>query len=727
MTNLGDALGAVNILADAEATDTAPAKSALDDKINEHFAGAVVRKDLVKAVKGNAIVPSYVLEYLLGQYAASDDEATIHAGIETVRKILAEHYVHRNESELVKSKIEQRGRFRIIDKVGVTFNEKSGTYEASFANLGISSILVEPATVTAHEKLLVGGVWCLCDIEYFRSEDSRVSPWILGSLKPIQMSNLDYAGYLDVRRHFTTDEWIDLLIQSIGFDPDKFGRRGKLLQLVRLIPFVERNYNLVELGPKGTGKSHIYSEFSPHGMLISGGEVTVPKLFVNNSNGRLGLVGYWDVVAFDEFAGKKKRTDKALVDIMKNYMANKSFSRGVETLGAEASMVFIGNTSHTVPYMLKHSDLFDELPESYHDPAFLDRLHFYIPGWEIDTIRSEMFSEGYGFVVDYIAEVLKSMRNLDYSDRYQQYFTLGSDISTRDRDGIHKTFSGLMKLLYPHEQATAEEIEEILRFAIEGRKRVKDQILRIDATMADVKFGYESSGGDWEVVTTLEEDQYPAYYHSRRVVSSGDETDPDAGTGPPKADARDKRSMARVDPILSAGSQAEAQASEPELYQGQRDFVENQRGISYETLLMPYLEGATEIELHDPYIRRSHHGRNLVELLAMIASTKDPADEINFKLFTLLEEDPVYQKKQLQMLNEIVQGAAQQGIKVDVAKDPGGHDRWIRTDTGWRINLGRGLDIFQRSDGGWFDFGSSRQEFRHVRAFGVTYMREPDR
>ena len=499
------------------------------------------------------------------------------------------------------------------------------------------------------------------------------------------------------------------------------------MQLVRLIPFVERNYNLVELGPKGTGKSHIYSEFSPHGMLISGGEVTVPKLFVNNSNGRLGLVGYWDVVAFDEFAGKKKRTDKALVDIMKNYMANKSFSRGVETLGAEASMVFIGNTSHTVPYMLKHSDLFDELPESYHDPAFLDRLHFYIPGWEIDTIRSEMFSEGYGFVVDYIAEVLKSMRNLDYSDRYQQYFTLGSDISTRDRDGIHKTFSGLMKLLYPHEQATAEEIEEILRFAIEGRKRVKDQILRIDATMADVKFGYESSGGDWEVVTTLEEDQYPAYYHSRRVVSSGDETDPDAGTGPPKADARDKRSMARVDPILSAGSQAEAQASEPELYQGQRDFVENQRGISYETLLMPYLEGATEIELHDPYIRRSHHGRNLVELLAMIASTKDPADEINFKLFTLLEEDPVYQKKQLQMLNEIVQGAAQQGIKVDVAKDPGGHDRWIRTDTGWRINLGRGLDIFQRSDGGWFDFGSSRQEFRQVRAFGVTYMREPDR
>ena len=724
MTNLEDALGGIDVLADTETTDTAPAKSALDDKINEHFAGAVVRKDLVKAVKGNAIVPSYVLEYLLGQYAASDDEATIQAGIETVRKILAEHYVHRNESELVKSKIKERGRYRIIDKVSVALNEKDDVYQATFANLGISGVIVDSATVGAHPKLLVGGVWCLCDVEYFHTEDARVSPWILGSLKPIQMSNFDYDGYLDARAKFTTDEWIDLLLQSIGFDPEMFGRRGKLLQLVRLIPFVERNYNLVELGPKGTGKSHIYSEFSPHGMLISGGEVTVPKLFVNNSNGRLGLVGYWDVVAFDEFAGKKKRTDKALVDIMKNYMANKSFSRGVEPHGAEASMVFVGNTSHTVPYMLKHSDLFDELPESYHDPAFLDRLHFYIPGWEIDTIRSEMFSSGYGFVVDYIAEVLKSMRNLDYSDRYQQYFTLGSDISTRDRDGIHKTFSGLMKLLYPHEQATAEEIEEILRFAVEGRKRVKDQILRIDATMADVRFGYEPIGGGWKTVTTLEEDEFSTCYRSHLATSSGDGANVDMGVEAAGADRGGEGSLARVDLTTGTEVHIDVERPEPKLFEGHRDFAENQRGLSYETLLMPYLEGATEIELHDPYVRMSHQGRNLVELLAMISSAKDPADEIDFKLFTLLEEEPEYQKKQLQMLNEIVQGAAQQGIKVDVAKDPGGHDRWIRTDTGWRINLGRGLDIFQKSDGGWFDFGSSRQEFRQVRAFGITYIRE---
>lgn len=699
-------------------------QSELDRKINDHFPGAVVRKDLVKAVKGNAIVPTYVLEYLLGQYAASDDEATIQAGIETVRKILAEHYVHRNEAELVKFKINERGRYRIIDRVGVIFNDKAGAYEASFTNLGISGVIVDSMTVANHEKLLVGGVWCLCDIEYSHTEDTRVSPWILGSLKPIQMSNFDYPGYLEARTKFTTDEWIDLLMQSIGFNPEKFGRRAKLLQLVRLIPFVERNYNLVELGPKGTGKSHIYSEFSPHGMLISGGEVTVAKLFVNNANGRLGLVGYWDVVAFDEFAGKKKRVDKNLVDIMKNYLANKSFSRGVNPQGAEASMVFIGNTSHTVPYMLKHSDLFDELPESYHDPAFLDRLHFYIPGWEVDTIRGEMFSNGYGFVVDYIAEVFKEMRNFDYSDRYQQHFRLGTDISTRDSDGIHKTFSGLIKLLFPHGDATRDELEEILRFAIEGRKRVKDQILRIDATMADVNFGYESIDGKWRAVTALEEDEYPAYYHSRQVHSSRNDSEADFGTEAAQDGTRTTESFHRVDRVLDSEAQFKIDVPVPSLYEGQRDYVENQRGISYETLLMPYLEGAAEIELHDPYIRMSHQGRNLVELLAMLAAAKDPAEEINFKLFTLLDENPEYQKKQLQMLNEIVQGATQEGIKLDVAKDPGGHDRWIRTNTGWRINLGRGLDIFQKSDGGWFDFGASRQEFRQVRAFGVTYIRD---
>jgi ATP-dependent Lon protease len=678
--------------------------SELDRKINRLFPGVVVRKDLVRAIKGNAIVPSYVLEYLLGQYAASDDEATIQAGIDTVRKILADHYVHRTQSELVKSTIRERGRHRVIDKVTATLNEKEDVYEAEFANLGIKGVLVEPVTIKAHPKLLVGGVWCICDINYFHSDDPRVVPWLLGSIKPIQLSNFDLEGYLAARREFTTDEWTDLLVQSIGFNPELFGRRAKLIQLVRLIPFVERNYNLIELGPKGTGKSHIFSEFSPHGMLISGGEITVPKLFVNNANGRIGLVGYWDVVAFDEFAGKKKRTDRVLVDIMKNYMANKSFSRGVETLGAEASMAFVGNTSHTVPYMLKHSGLFDELPESYHDSAYLDRLHHYIPGWEVDTIRGEMFSNGYGFVVDYIAEVLKSMRDQDYSDRYTQHFTLSSDIPTRDRDGIQKTFSGLMKILYPHGEATREEIEEILRLAIEGRKRVKDQILRIDSTMADVRFGYLDTSGTWHAVSTLEEDEYPGYYHRQGAKSpvDGSAPTPDASASP-------------------------AEVTAP-LFEGHREFQENQRGVSFDTLLVPYLRGAAQITITDPYIRQFHQARNLMELIEGIATTKDAADEAQVKLITSENEDGEEKlRRQLELLLKVKQGAAIGGINLDISFDNTIHDRSIVTDTGWKILLGRGLDIFQYVTGDTFDLATKLQEYRQVKAFGITYIREGER
>ena len=697
---------------------SAPQQSDLDYKINLLFGGVVVRKDLVKAVKGNAIVPSYVLEYLLGQYAASDDEATIQAGIDTVRKILAEHYVHRSESELVKSTIKERGRHRIIDKVTVTLNEKADVYEAEFANLGIKGVIVDSPIIKAHPKLLVGGVWCICDIEYFHSDDQRAAPWILGSIKPIQLSKFDVDQYLAARRGFTTDEWIDLLMQSIGFNPEMFSRRGKFFQLVRLIPFVERNYNLIELGPKGTGKSHIFSEFSPHGMLISGGEVTVPKLFVNNSNGRIGLVGYWDVVAFDEFAGKKKRTDRALVDIMKNYMANKSFSRGVETLGAEASMVFVGNTSHTVPFMLKNSDLFDELPEAYHDPAYLDRLHHYIPGWEVDIIRGEMFSNGYGFVVDYIAAVLKSMRSQDYSDRYQQHFTLSPEISTRDRDGIHKTFSGLMKILYPDGEATREEIEEILRSAIEGRKRVKDQILRIDSTMAEVKFGYLDKEGAWRDVATLEEDEYPAhYYRDRKEETEAEEAPTDADPlsgGAASSETTDGRTPAESE-------------AKPELFQGHREYREGQRGVSFDSLLVPYLRGASQITIIDPYVRMFHQARNLMELVEGIARGKDPADEVALKLITVENQDgPEKLQRQLEYLLQIKKSAGVLGIVFDVefAEPQAVHDRSITTDTGWKILLGRGLDVFQRMTDSPFDLATKYQKYRNLKGFGITFIRD---
>ena len=675
-----------------------------DEKINKHFPGLVVRKDLVKIVKGNAIVPSYVLEYLLGQYCATADEESIKSGIETVKEILRKHYVHRNEAGLIKSTIREKGRHKVIDKIGVSLNDKHDVYEASFSNLGITKILVDSDTVKKHPKLLVSGVWCIADVEYEPSENKRMCPWILGTLKPIQLSHFDYDGYVEARKKFNTEEWIDLLLQSIGFNPEMFGSRSKLLQLVRLIPFCERNYNLIELGPKGTGKSHIYSEFSPHGILISGGEVTVPKLFVNNNTGKLGLVGYWDTVAFDEFAGKKKKPNKALVDIMKNYMANKSFSRGVETLGAEASMVFVGNTQHTVPYMLKHTDLFDELPEAYHDSAFLDRLHFYIPGWEIDIIRGEMFSEGYGFVVDYLAEVLRSLRNHDFTQHYVDHFDLLSDISTRDRDAINKTFSGLMKIIFPHEDASEQEIEKLLKFAIEGRKRIKDQLMRIDQTYEPVRFGYTRHGVEKQLrVQTLEEKQYPRHYHKDGIEEDGGDTE----------------EFAAAEPVQ------ERPVKEDVLQEKHLVIQENQKGISFDDLFGPYLKGAAKITITDPYIRRFHQTRNLMELLETIAKLKPDDEEVEVNLLT--EEDEFKGDQQKEYLMQIQESVRGTGIKFswEYDEDHTIHARHIVTNHGWKILLDRGLDIFQHYDMNHaFAINNRLQKYRSCKTFEVTFLPE---
>lgn len=692
--------------------------SQLDDKINQHFAGLVVRKDLVKTVKGNAIVPTYVLEYLLGQYCATNDQTTIEAGIDTVREILRKHYVHRNEAGLVRSTIKEKGRHKVIDRISVALNDKSDAYEAEFANLGIKKVVIDSATVKAHPKLLVGGVWCIADLEYMFTEDKNATPWILASIKPIQLSHFDFDGYVQARKQFTTDEWIDLLIQSVGFNPQMFGKRNKLSQLVRLIPFCERNYNLIELGPKGTGKSHIFSEFSPHGILISGGEVTVPKLFVNNSSGKLGLVGYWDVVAFDEFAGKQKKVDKALVDILKNYMANKTFSRGVETLGAEASMVFVGNTDHTVPYMLKHSDLFDPLPEKFHDSAFLDRVHSYIPGWEVDVIRGEMFSDGYGFVVDYLAEILRSLRSHDFSDRYKAKFRLSDDISTRDRDGVNKTFSGLMKILFPQGEASDAEIEAVLRVAIEGRKRVKDQLLRIDTTYPSVRFVYMTPDGKEVPVTTLEEDEYPNSYH-RRVAAESTSDDLPAKAGELASTVASAPAASSVTAAFAAPPIAKTALKETHLV-----FQENQRGVSFDKLFGPYLTGASRITVTDPYLRMFHQQRNLMDLLETISKQGVPENEVAVHVITAADE--FNGDRQTENFQKIADACLGIGIQFTWEYDTTGtkHDRDITTDHGWKIVLSRGLDVFQRFElNDAFSFANRMQQHRQCKEFNVTFVK----
>ena len=681
----------------------------LDKKINDNFAGLVVRKDLVKSVKGNAIVPTYVLEYLLGQYCASDDEATINTGIETVKEILARHYVHRNEANFVRSTIKEKGHHKVIDKIVVALNDKKDVYEAQFSNLGLKGIIVSSEIIKKHPKLLVNGVWCISELEYEPSEDKTVSPWLLNSLKPIQMAHLDIENYLNQRKQFTTDEWIDLIVQSIGFNPEHFGKRSKLIQLTRLIPFCERNYNLIELGPKGTGKSHIYSEFSPHGMLLSGGEVTVPKLFVNNSNGRIGLVGYWDCVAFDEFAGKNKKSDRALVDILKGYMANKTFSRGIETLGAEASLSYVGNTQHTVPYMLKHTDLFDELPTQYKDSAFLDRLYYYIPGWEVDIIRGEMFSKGYGFVVDYLAEVLRDMRNIDFSDKFEKYFSISSNVSTRDRDGIRKTFSGLMKIIHPTGEASEEDIEDLLKFSLEGRKRVKDQILRIDSTFLPVTFSYKKKSGEEVKVTTLEEKNYPNHYYRRNLDNKIPES-----TNTEKEE----------DKVIIEQKTILHKEDKTELKEQYLTFEENQKGVSYDLLFGSYLENATEIIVTDPYIRNFYQTRNFMEFIETVLKQKKEEDEIHVHLITGVDE--YKRNEQMDNFEKIQSEVAKEGISLTWELDSTNtlHARSIVINTGWEIILDRGLDIFQRFEANdAFSFTNRMQKYRQVKAFYINYIK----
>ncbi len=654
--------------------------SPLDQKILEHFPGLVVRKDLTTELKQNAVVPTYVLEYLLGQHCATDDPTLIAEGLETVRRILAKHYVHRNQAELVKSTIKERGTHKVIDKLTVELNDKGGFYEVEFTNLGLKKVPIAVDFIKRYPKLLVGGIWAITDVEYELPADPKASPWQISSVKPIQVAGVNHDEFLAARAQFSTDEWMDVLMQSVGFNPEHFSRRAKLLTLIRLIPYCERNYNLLELGPKGTGKSHIFAEFSPHGMLISGSEVTAPKLFVSNANGKIGLVGYWDCICFDEFAGKDKKVDKTLVDIMKNYMANRTFSRGIEQLTAEASMVFMGNTQKSVAYMLKHSHFYEPLPDKYIDSAFLDRIHAFNPGWEVAPVRHELFCTGYGFVVDYIAEVLKHLRTEDYTGLYKQHFEISSEVSTRDQTGFEKTFSGLMKILHPNGKATPEEIAELLEFAMECRRRVREQILRIDDTFRTNDFVYRSlNGGTTVTVLTPEEKQFPAFAGPRPEPATDD--DSPAAPGVPES-------------APPAGAPTTPEAKQQHLV-----VPENAKGWSYRRLFGDYLVGAQKIVIKDPYIRAFHQIRNLVEFLRMVNEITPLGDEVRVHLIT--SSDPETLEKQKDNLTQVAESFSGTATPFswEIEASPNFHARSITTDTGWKISLDRGLDIFQ-----WFEY-----------------------
>ncbi|ELN2578982.1 protease Lon-related BREX system protein BrxL [Enterobacter kobei] len=462
----------------------------LDSLLNQHFRGRVVRKDLTKQLKEGANVPVYVLEYLLGMYCASDDDEVVEQGLQSVKRILSDNYVRPDEAEKVKSLIRERGSYKIIDKVTVKLNQKKDVYEAQLSNLGIKDAMVPSQMVKDNEKLLTGGIWCMITVNYFYEEGQKTSPFSLFTLKPIQMPNMDMDEVFEARKQFDRDQWIDVLLRSVGMEPANIEQRTKWHLITRMIPFVENNYNVCELGPRGTGKSHVYKECSPNSLLVSGGQTTVANLFYNMASRQIGLVGMWDVVAFDEVAGITFK-DKDGVQIMKDYMASGSFSRGRDSIEGKASMVFVGNINLSVDTLVKTSHLLAPFPDAMIDTAFFDRFHAYIPGWEIPKMRPEFFTNRYGLITDYLAEYMREMRKRSFSDAIDKFFKLGNNLNQRDVIAVRRTVSGLLKLMHPDGAYDKEDVRVCLTYALEVRRRVKEQLKKLGGLeFFDVNFSY---------------------------------------------------------------------------------------------------------------------------------------------------------------------------------------------------------------------------------------------
>ncbi|MDE7363029.1 MAG: protease Lon-related BREX system protein BrxL [Oscillospiraceae bacterium] len=461
-------------------------------KLRQSFDGKIVRKDLTKKIKEGANVPVYVLEFLLGQYCNTDVDEDIEAGVETVKRILADNFVRPDEAQKILSLLRKNGRHTVIDTVTVTLDLKSDKYLAAFSNMGITGVPISDNYPETYDRLLCGGIWCIVQLEYEYSEEGkREFPIKIMQLDPIQMPHIDMDELKEGRRNFTKDEWIDIILRSIGMEPSRFTEREKWLLLTRILPLIENNFNLCELGPRSTGKSHLYKEISPNSILVSGGQTTVANLFYNMSKHTVGLVGMWDCVAFDEVAGIKFK-DKDGVQIMKDYMASGSFARGKEEKAASASMVFVGNINQSVDVLLKTSSLFDPFPkEMGTDTAFLDRMHCYLPGWEIPKFRPEHFTDDYGFITDYFAEFVRELRKEQYGDKLDTFFKFGKNLNQRDIIAVRRMADGYLKLIYPHDEFTKENVEEIIQISLEMRRRVKEQLKKLGGMeFYDVNFSY---------------------------------------------------------------------------------------------------------------------------------------------------------------------------------------------------------------------------------------------
>lgn len=681
---------------------------ALDRKLLERFDGKVVRKDLLHRIKTGTNVPTFVLEFLLARYCASEEAAEIQAGLEAVLATLQDNYVRPDEANAAQSKVATKGKHRFIDKVHVNYVEREKRHWAALENFNSQRIAIAEKFYRDNNRLLEGGIWAEITIGYNQIEDDDYAFYV-EDMRPIQLSRFDFERYVEGRRAFSRDEWMDAVLRSVGLEPAKLSKRRKFHFMARLAPLVEANFNFIELGPRGTGKSYFFSEFSPYATLLSGGQATKATLFYNNARKRIGVVGFWDTVAFDEVAGIKIR-DPDAIQIMKDYMANGRFSRGVEVI-ADASMVFVGNIDHSIEQLVHSAqhDLFMTLPKEF-DLAIMDRMACYLPGWEMPKTSSEYLTVNYGFITDYLAEAFHYQ--LAHSNRYEEVtkrIRLGSAVEGRDEKGIKKTICGLLKILHPDGPPAADEFDEYVAYAVECRRRVKEQMnkRKPDDEFAKIGLSYFAADGQEVVVYCPEsKDAEATQQPVRQSLAGPAEPAPAARTvtKPPKPSAEP--------PVVPPDHPAAAEQPTEVLQDGEPKeqhftILYGDTGRSYESILGPYLKGAKEVIVEDPYIRLTHQVQNFVrfcEAVVKLSAIK------KIHLVTGYDDDTQLSETRTR-LDELAQSLLEVDIVLDVKLNRTLHDREIRLDNGWVIKIGRGLDFYQKP-AGWFELGANDLSLR---------------
>ncbi len=686
----------------------------LNDKLNEFFGGRAVRKDLVHRLKKGTNIPTFVLEFLLAKYCATDDPDEIEQGLKAVNERLQGNYVRPNESNLAQSMVEQKGQHRFIDKVHVTYKEREKRHWAEMENFGSKRIAISERHYKENPRLLEGGLWCEVNVAHHGVEEDDYA-FIIEELRPIQISRFSFEAYAEGRSEFTRDEWLAVLLRSIGIETDGMDRRLQFHLLSRLFPLVEQNYNFLELGPRGTGKSYAYSEFSPYSTLMSGGQTSTATLFYNKVKRAVGIIGYWDVIAFDEVAGVRIK-DPGTVQILKDYMANGHFNLGTEVI-AQASLAFVGNIDDSIEQIVRSEkfDLCKPLPKEF-DLAVIHRFHIYVPGWEIPPMSSSLLTQEYGLISDYLAEAFHHMaRKLNLYSDVKKRSKLGATVEGRDETAVVKTVAALQKLLHPGSEPSDEEFEEYLAYAIEGRRRVKEQLnkRKNDGEFALIDLSFTNSKGEVVVVPCPESEGIEATVNPRRGKLEESAKDEKL---PQKSPESVKEEVTETTP--AEASEAPAAPTHPELQEQHVDIHYNDRGFSYRTLFGDYLKGAKTVSVEDPYIRAPHQIVNFLRFCEVCVE----AGGIETVHLVTSTESEYHKSEQLQKLQVIEESLSQHGIELTVEFSTTIHDREIRLGNGWAFRLGRGLDYFQRPDD-WLEVGANDLDLRACQETKVSIIR----